>query len=160
MNLKARNYSYSSRILRSIIIHVLWRMCTRVKPEEYQTEHSSAFIHDRNFPYTFPPHTNLVTYVHTSDRDRDATTASTNYQRAPPGGSRWILSLSIYARDVRCRFRSYGWNCARKKRKLRAQWRGKGGAEQKEGRNGSREKKRFVEGIDATKHRSGFDESN
>lgn len=35
-----------------------------------------------------------------------------------------------------------------------------GGAERKEGRNGSREKKRFVEGIDATKHRSGFDESN
>lgn len=49
---------------------------------------------------------------------------------------------------------------AREKKGSYGRSEGEGGAERKEGRNGGREKKRFVEGIDATKHRSGFDESN
>lgn len=50
---------------------------------------------------------------------------------------------------------------AREKKEATGAAKGKGGgAKRKGGRNGGREKKRFVEGIDATKHRSGFDESN
>lgn len=90
---------------------------------------SPTFIPDRNFPCTYRT-AHKSSDLHPRTRTRQPRTTmhtvglSTNYRRAPAGGSRWILSPSIYARGVRCRFRSCGWNYAKKKKKKKQpRWR-------------------------------------
>ena len=124
-------------------------------------------------PPTFSPHTNLATYVHASSRDRRVSQQITKGRRS--GGDRWILSRSIYARGVRCRFRS----CARagrekKKRKENEEERKKKKEEATERerkkwtkRKGEREKEEKKNDLSSEsmqreprKPRSGFDESS
>ena len=94
-------------------------------------------------PPTFSPHTNLATYVHASSRDRRVSQQITKGRRS--GGDRWILSRSIYARGVRCRFRSYaraGREKKKEKKMKRREKRRKRKLRRGRGRNGRNEKER------------------
>lgn len=91
-------------------------------------------IHDREIspllspPPTFPPHTNLVTYVHASGRDRRyrARVSQQITKGRQPGGDRCILPLSIYVRGARCRSWAKMGNDKRKKKLRRGKKRERG----------------------------------
>ena len=91
------NYS-CSLTWRSIIIHVTGRKRTH--------RNGGVRIHYREIsplPPTLPPHTNLVTYVHASGRDRRCRVRVSQQitKGRQAGGDRWILPLSIHARGAR-----------------------------------------------------------